>query len=187
MIRNESLLPLLLVSIVGSTALTVIPAQLSYSSSAEETINEDQQGEPAGDGEEPVNDEPVDEPEPESQTSSDDLPTSDEQEETIVMQRSGEPQAEREICVTNAKGQKFCYEELKPDEACMKPINAEDPPICPPPKTEGIVNETSGDTNIPFDGQMETIANPTGDTVSEGIAISEKGKPADCLVKKTKC
>ncbi len=186
MIRNMSLLWLLLVSIVGSTVSTIIPIQLSYSSSAEETSDEDQQGEPAG-GEEPVDEEPVDGPEPESQTSSDDLPTSDEQEETLVVQGSGEPQAEREICVTNAKGQKFCYKELKPDEACMKPINAEDPPICPPPRTEGIVNETLGDTNNPLDGQMETIVNPTGDTVSEGIAIGEKGKPADCLVKKTKC
>ncbi len=61
MIRNESLLALLLFSIVGSTVLTAVPAQSSYSSSAEETSDEEQQQEePAGDEEEPVDEEPVD-------------------------------------------------------------------------------------------------------------------------------
>jgi hypothetical protein len=65
MIPNKSLLVLLLFSIVGSIVLTTIPLQLSYSSSAQETSDEDQQGEPAGD-EEPVDEEPADESEPKS-------------------------------------------------------------------------------------------------------------------------
>ena len=133
-------------------------------------------------------DEPVEEPEsePEPEPLSEDLP-SDEQEDSPVTQEPFDPQAEKEICVTNTNGQKFCYKELKPDEACLKPINAEDPPICPPPETEGIVNGTSGDPGNPFDVGMATTTDPTGDLVSEGIAINEKGKPADCLVKKIKC
>lgn len=179
MIRDMSHLALLLVSIVGSTVST-IPVQLSYSSSAQEMSDGDEEGKSAGD-EEPV------ENEPEPETLSKDLPIPSEQEEITAAQELVDPEAEREVCVTNAKGQKFCYKELKPDEACMKPINAEDPPICPPPKTEGIVNETSGNTDNPRDVEMATHADPTGDTVNEGIAINEKGKPADCLVKKTKC
>jgi hypothetical protein len=41
---------------------------------------------------------------------------------------------EKEIkCVKNSQGQTFCYEELKPDEVCLKPIDEKDPPLCPPP------------------------------------------------------
>ena len=66
MTRNESLLAILLFSIVGSTVLTAAPLPLSYSSSTEETNDEEQPGEPGGDTEEPVDKEPVvDEPEPE--------------------------------------------------------------------------------------------------------------------------
>ena len=37
----------------------------------------------------------------------------------------------REVtCVSNSQGQTFCYEILKPDENCLKPINVEDPPLC---------------------------------------------------------
>jgi len=68
-----------------------------------------------------------------------DLPISDEQGETTVTQQPVEPEPDREICVTNAKGQKFCYEELKRDEDC----NLEGPPICPLPKPEGITNEST--------------------------------------------
>lgn len=40
----------------------------------------------------------------------------------------------REVtCVKNSQGQTFCYEVLKPDEHCLKPINVEDPPLCRPP------------------------------------------------------
>jgi len=39
--------------------------------------------------------------------------------------------AAREVtCVSNSQGQTFCYEILKPDENCLKPINVEDPPLC---------------------------------------------------------
>lgn len=167
------------VILIGSTVST-LPGQLLYSSSGEETNDGDQQGGSTGTADE----EPVDELEPE--TPSEDLPTSDEQEETTSAQQPVDPAPEREVCITKAKGQKFCYKELKPDEVCMKPINAEDPPICPPPEPEGFVNGTSGDTGNPSDVEMAT-ADSTSDTVSEGIAINEKGKPADCLVKKTKC
>ena len=37
-------------------------------------------------------------------------------------------------CVKNSQGQVFCYEELKPDEVCLKPIDEKDPPLCPPPQ-----------------------------------------------------
>jgi hypothetical protein len=68
--RNESLLAILLFSIVGSTVLTAAPLQLSYSSSTEETNDEEQPGELGGDTEEPVDKEPVvDEPESEPEPS----------------------------------------------------------------------------------------------------------------------
>jgi hypothetical protein len=60
MIPNKSLLALLLFSIVGSVVLTTIPLHPLYSSSAQETSDEDQQGEPTGD------EEPADESEPKS-------------------------------------------------------------------------------------------------------------------------
>lgn len=37
-------------------------------------------------------------------------------------------------CVKNNQGQTFRYGELNPDEVRLKPINAEDPPLSPPPK-----------------------------------------------------
>jgi hypothetical protein len=53
-------------------------------------------------------------------------------------QPGGGPVIEREISVTNANDQKFYYKELAPDEVCLKPVNEEDPPLCPPPAPEGI-------------------------------------------------
>ena len=47
---------------------------------------------------------------------------------------SGPSTTAREVtCVKNSQGQTFCYEVLKPDENCLKPINVEDPPLCRPP------------------------------------------------------
>ena len=47
---------------------------------------------------------------------------------------SGPGTTAREVtCVKNSQGQIFCYEVLKPDENCLKPINVEDPPLCRPP------------------------------------------------------
>jgi hypothetical protein len=166
MIRNKSLLTLLLFFIVGSTVST-IPVQLSYSSSAEETSDEDQQGEPTGD-EEPVDEEPVDEPEPE--TPSEELPISDEPVQTTATQEPIDPAPEREVCVTNANGQKFCYKELKPDEVCLKPTNAEDPPICPPPKPESVMNETT------VEGSSSSIAD--GDPIPDiDVKLGKKCNP----------
>lgn len=121
-------------------------------------------------------DEPVEEPEsePEPEPLSEDLP-SDEQEDSPVTQEPFDPQAEKEICVTNAKGQKFCYKELEPDEVCLKPINAEDPPICPPPKTEGIVNGTS----TAVEG-TSSVGGEAGDPVPDidvKLPCPRKGKP----------
>lgn len=202
MIPNKSLLVLLLFSISGSVVLTTIPLQPSYSSSAQETSDEDQQGEPAGD--EHVDEEPADESEPKSAdeiatTPLDDGLTEKEKEKekvpicpvkyswnanlkkcvyvggghwgtSITNETSpstnvmgGQEQltldiinanglevvdepiidvgavgddgtTEKEIkCVKNSQGQTFCYEELKPDEVCLKPIDEKDPPLCPPP------------------------------------------------------
>ena len=132
--------------VTGGTFLT-LSFQPSYSS-PEEQSDDDQQEEPAGD-------EPVDGSEPE--TPSEDLPISDEQEETTATQGPADPAPEREVCVTNANGQKFCYKELKPDEVCLKPMNAEDPPICPPPKPEGITNESTLENTSPINLEGDPI------------------------------
>lgn len=154
--------------LMGSTVST-LPVQLLYSSSEQETSDGDQQGQPTG-SEEPVDDEPLDEPEPAPETPSGDLPISDEQEETTVTQEPGDPVTEREVCITNAKGQKFCYKELKPDEVCLKPINAEDPPICPPPKPEGVTNETTVESS--------SAGISEGDPIPDiGVKLGKPGKP----------
>jgi hypothetical protein len=59
MIPNKSFLALLLFSKIESIVLTTISLHLSYSSSAQETSDEDQQGESAND-EEPVDEELAD-------------------------------------------------------------------------------------------------------------------------------
>jgi hypothetical protein len=180
MIPNKSFLALLLFSIVGSVVLTIIPLQLSYSSSAQETTDEDQQGEPAGE-EEPVYEEPADESEPKPSwnanlkicvyvggghwgtsitnetISSTDVMGGQEQLTLDIINANGlevvdEPfgdvgavgddgTTEKEIkCVKNSQGQTFCYEELKPDEVCLKPIDEKDPPLCPPPGSDSVEN-----------------------------------------------
>jgi hypothetical protein len=192
MIPNKSLLALLLFSIVGSVVLTTIPLHLLYSSSAQETSDEDQQGEPTGD------EEPADESEPATTPLDDGLTEKEKEKEKVpicpvkyswnanlkkcvyvggghwgtsitnetspstdviggqeqltldIINANGleevdEPigdvgavgddgTTEKEIkCVKNSQGQTFCYEELKPDEVCLKPIDEKDPPLCPPP------------------------------------------------------
>ena len=152
---------------IGNT-LSAIVVQPLYSSPEQQSDDEQQQDEAA-------DEEPVEEPEPEHESPSEDLPISDEREDTSAAQEPIDPQAEKEICVTNAKGQKFCYKELEPDEVCLKPINAEDPPICPPPKTEGIVNGTS----TAVEG-TSSVGGEAGDPVPDidvKLPCPRKGKP----------
>jgi hypothetical protein len=52
----------------------------------------------------------------------------------------GDGSTAKEIkCVKNSQGQVFCYEELKPDEVCLKPIDEKDPPLCPPRRVDALV------------------------------------------------
>jgi hypothetical protein len=153
MIRNESLLALLLFSMVGSIVLTTISVQVSFSSSAEETSDEggeQQQDEPAD--EEPANDAPAPSDEP-ANDANPNLPedglTDEEQQQQEQLaldiisanglvpvnetSPSGGGTIEREVtCVDAGQGRIFCYERLPTEENCLKPINVEDPPLCMP-------------------------------------------------------
>jgi hypothetical protein len=160
MTRDKSLLVLLLFSIVGSTVST-IPVQLSYSSTAQETSDDNQQGKPVD--KEPVDEpEPVDngEPTPVNEPVDDVDPNvlegglTEQQQEltldiisanglTLINETStdadgdgvggGDGTIERQMtCVGNSQGQTFCYEPLPTEENCLKPMNVEDPPLCLP-------------------------------------------------------
>lgn len=142
------------VMIVGST-LGNTPIQPVYSSSAQETTDEQQ--------DEPTDDEPVDEPEPEpvaepvDETNPDPLDESlteeqQQQQEQLTLDiisanglvivndtadvdgNGGGPgtTAREKTCVGNSQGQTFCYEPLPTEQNCLKPINVEDPPLCLP-------------------------------------------------------
>jgi hypothetical protein len=134
--------------IIGGNILYVLPLQPAYSSSIEEPgDNGVQQVEPTDDElveePEPTNEpeseppvaEPMDEIIPES-------PTEEQQEQLTldiidanglvivnettadvdgsVVGGNGTMTAKEIKCVKNSQGQTFCYEELKPDEVCLK-------------------------------------------------------------------
>jgi hypothetical protein len=160
MTRDKSLLVLLLFSIIGSTVST-IPVQLSYSSTAQETSDDNQQ-------DKPVDEEPVDKPEPvdNGEPTPVDEPVDEEDPNALEGGLTGQQQeltldiisangltlingtstdadgdgvgggdgtVERQMtCVGNSQGQTFCYEPLPTEENCLKPMNVEDPPLCLP-------------------------------------------------------
>jgi hypothetical protein len=162
------------IMLVGGTLVT-IPVQPSYSSSEQQTDDE-QQTEPEVPQEEvPGTDEQQEPQAPDEQqipTDTEPLGTANQSAPTIK-DPSDVPAPEREICVTNANGQRFCYKELKPDEACLKPMNEEDPPFCPTPNPESIANQTTGTespTNSSLLNETGTVnaTNYTSEATSSG-------------------
>ena len=150
--------------IIGGNILYISPFQPAYSSPAEEPSDDGGQQQDESVDDEPVEEpEPTDEPEPEpeplvTEPADETIPESptEKQQEQLTLdiidanglvvvnetttnigggEVGGDGTTAKEVkCVKNSQGQTFCYEELKPDEVCLKPINAEDPPLCPPPK-----------------------------------------------------
>jgi hypothetical protein len=175
-----------------ASILVTIPIQPSYSSSGQQADDEQQTDEAQQTEEVPQEDVPASDEQQEPQAAEEQQPPTVTQPPTdtepigtnqsvpsgTTNQSGGGPVTEREICVTNANGQKFCYKELTPDEVCLKPMNADDPPFCPT-KSESISNQTTGTgspTNPGILNETRTVnaTNYTSEATSSG---GEAGEP----------
>lgn len=132
------------VMVVGSALITIQPI---FASSDQETAGEDddepQDQSGGGDGSEMSEEEPTDEPEAElePEPKDGDAPTLQQEQGQLALDiitangltplntTTGSGTIEK--CAVSSDGQHtFCYEPLPTEDNCLKPIKAEDPPLC---------------------------------------------------------
>lgn len=133
------------VMVVGSALITIRP--IFASSDQENAGEEDEPQDRSGgeDGSETSEEEPTDEPEAglEPEPKDGDAPTLQQEQGQLALDiitangltplntTSGGGTIEK--CAVSSDGQHtFCYEPLPTEDNCLKPIKAEDPPLCSP-------------------------------------------------------